>query len=162
MGVPVIELALKTAPDGARARLAALLAGRTTLVLGPSGSGKSTLINLLVPLADAQVGEISQALQAGRHTTTGHALVLAGRDAPRRADRFTGLPGVRPAPDRAGAAGHADARPARAPGRLPLLQLHAPPGAGLRRARGRRARRDRANRWRIYGEIHEELTRTRW
>jgi ribosome biogenesis GTPase len=32
--------------------------------------GKSTLINLLVPQAAAQVGEISQALNAGRHTTT--------------------------------------------------------------------------------------------
>jgi ribosome biogenesis GTPase / thiamine phosphate phosphatase len=32
--------------------------------------GKSTLINLLVPSAAAQVGEISKALQAGRHTTT--------------------------------------------------------------------------------------------
>jgi ribosome biogenesis GTPase len=32
--------------------------------------GKSTLINLLVPSASAQVGEISQALNTGRHTTT--------------------------------------------------------------------------------------------
>ena len=46
------------------------LAGSVTLVLGASGMGKSTLINLLVPQAAAQVGEISQALQAGRHTTT--------------------------------------------------------------------------------------------
>jgi ribosome biogenesis GTPase len=44
--------------------------GRTTLVLGPSGAGKSTLINLLVPGAQAQTGEISQALNSGRHTTT--------------------------------------------------------------------------------------------
>ncbi len=41
-----------------------------TLALGPSGTGKSTLINLLVPQAQAQVGEISQALNSGRHTTT--------------------------------------------------------------------------------------------
>ena len=70
MGVPVLEAALKTAPDEARSLLAPQLAGRTTLVLGPSGMGKSTLINLMVPRADAQVGEISQALAAGRHTTT--------------------------------------------------------------------------------------------
>ena len=70
MGVPVLEAALKAAPDEARAVLASQLAGRTTLVLGPSGMGKSTLINLMVPRADAQVGEISQALAAGRHTTT--------------------------------------------------------------------------------------------
>ena len=50
--------------------LLARLAGSVTLVLGASGMGKSTLINLLVPQAAAQVGEISQALQAGRHTTT--------------------------------------------------------------------------------------------
>ena len=70
MGVPVIEMALKTAPDAARAALAPLLRGKTTLVLGPSGSGKSTLINRMVPRADAQVGEISRALGTGRHTTT--------------------------------------------------------------------------------------------
>lgn len=70
MGVPVIEAALKTAPEDARARLAPRLAGKATLVLGPSGMGKSTLINLMVPRAEAQVGEISQALSAGRHTTT--------------------------------------------------------------------------------------------
>jgi len=70
MGIPVIEAALKTAPDAARTALAPLFAGKATLVLGPSGMGKSTLINLIVPRADAQVGEISQALNAGRHTTT--------------------------------------------------------------------------------------------
>ena len=37
---------------------------------GPSGMGKSTLINLMVPDAAAQVGEVSQALNSGRHTTT--------------------------------------------------------------------------------------------
>ena len=70
MGSTVIELALKTQPEAAKATLAQHLSGRVTLVLGPSGMGKSTLINLLVPQAAAQVGEISQALQAGRHTTT--------------------------------------------------------------------------------------------
>jgi len=70
MGVEVIEMALKTDPSGSTARLLPHLAGRTTLVLGPSGMGKSTLINLLVPAAAAQVGEISKALAAGRHTTT--------------------------------------------------------------------------------------------
>jgi ribosome biogenesis GTPase len=70
MGVPVIETALKADGDAARARLHALLAGKATLVLGPSGAGKSTLINLLAPDARAQVGEVSQALNSGRHTTT--------------------------------------------------------------------------------------------
>jgi len=48
----------------------AALQGKTTLVLGPSGSGKSTLINRWVPGASAATGEISQALNSGKHTTT--------------------------------------------------------------------------------------------
>jgi ribosome biogenesis GTPase len=70
MGVDLVEVALKARPEASRAQLAPLLAGRATLVLGPSGTGKSTLINLLAPDAGAQVGEISQALNSGRHTTT--------------------------------------------------------------------------------------------
>lgn len=70
MGVPVLEFALKADPDSARACLMPRLLGRTTLVLGPSGMGKSTLINRCVPGAEAQVGEVSRALNAGRHTTT--------------------------------------------------------------------------------------------
>ena len=70
MGLDVIEVALKTHPDEARASLSPLLDGKASLVLGPSGTGKSTLINLLAPDAKAQVGEISQALNSGKHTTT--------------------------------------------------------------------------------------------
>ncbi len=70
MGVSLVELALKAQPDASRATLEPWLADRVTLVLGPSGTGKSTLVNLLVPGASAQVGEISAALGTGRHTTT--------------------------------------------------------------------------------------------
>jgi ribosome biogenesis GTPase len=70
MGVDILELALKIDRDDARARLAPVLAGRATLVLGPSGAGKSTLVNLMAPDAQAQIGEISSALNTGRHTTT--------------------------------------------------------------------------------------------
>jgi ribosome biogenesis GTPase len=70
IGVEVVALALKHDSAEARARLAPLLADRATLVLGPSGAGKSTLVNLMVADAKAQIGEISQALNTGRHTTT--------------------------------------------------------------------------------------------
>jgi ribosome biogenesis GTPase / thiamine phosphate phosphatase len=70
MGLDVVELSLKQAPQDALQHLRPLLQNRTTFVLGPSGTGKSTLINLFVPNAQAQVGEISHALNAGRHTTT--------------------------------------------------------------------------------------------
>lgn len=70
MGTQVVELAMKTQPDEARSILAPLLADKATLVLGPSGTGKSTLINLLAGDAKAAIGEISKALNSGRHTTT--------------------------------------------------------------------------------------------
>ena len=70
MGVEVIALALKFDAGAARERLQPAFANRATLVLGPSGAGKSTLVNLMVADARAQVGEISQALRTGRHTTT--------------------------------------------------------------------------------------------
>lgn len=66
----VLPLSLRLSGDVDRAKLLALMEGKTTLVLGPSGAGKSTLINLLVPGATAQTGEISKALQSGKHTTT--------------------------------------------------------------------------------------------
>jgi ribosome biogenesis GTPase len=75
MNYPVLPLALRPAaeqdadPQGLQALWAAL-AGKKTLVLGPSGSGKSTLINHWIPTAKAATGEISQALNSGKHTTT--------------------------------------------------------------------------------------------
>jgi ribosome biogenesis GTPase / thiamine phosphate phosphatase len=70
MAYPVVPVALKPAAEQDLATLAGLLRGKTTLVLGPSGAGKSTLINRLVPHADVLTGELSQALRAGKHTTT--------------------------------------------------------------------------------------------
>ena len=70
MGVPLLEVSVKRDPAGSRAALHPLLAHGITLLLGASGVGKSTLINALVPDAAAQVGELSLALNAGRHTTT--------------------------------------------------------------------------------------------
>jgi len=74
MGYTVLPLGLAPRGDGLAddgvAALTEALRGHHTLVLGPSGSGKSTLINRLVPEAQAETGEISQALNSGKHTTT--------------------------------------------------------------------------------------------
>lgn len=70
MGYGVLPLSLRLSGEVDREHLLAHLQGKTTLVLGPSGAGKSTLINLLVPGAAAQTGEISRALNSGKHTTT--------------------------------------------------------------------------------------------
>jgi len=73
MGYTVLPLSLKAQATGSNGTLATLeqeLDGRATLVLGPSGAGKSTLINRLVPGAQAPTGEISTALNSGKHTTT--------------------------------------------------------------------------------------------
>ncbi|MDB5860959.1 MAG: ribosome small subunit-dependent GTPase [Ramlibacter sp.] len=70
MGYGVLPLSLRLSKETDREHLLKHLHGKTTLVLGPSGAGKSTLINLLVPQAQALTGEISQALNSGKHTTT--------------------------------------------------------------------------------------------
>lgn len=70
MGYGVLPLSLRLSKDTDHEHLMRHLRGKTTLVLGPSGAGKSTLINLLVPQAQALTGEISQALNSGKHTTT--------------------------------------------------------------------------------------------
>ncbi len=70
MGYPVVEMSLTSNAEAAKAQVMPLLQGKASLVLGPSGAGKSTLINTLLPHARAEVGEISQALNSGRHTTT--------------------------------------------------------------------------------------------
>ncbi len=46
------------------------LMGERTVLAGQSGMGKSTIINGLLPGAKATVGDISLALDSGRHTTT--------------------------------------------------------------------------------------------
>jgi ribosome biogenesis GTPase / thiamine phosphate phosphatase len=76
----VLPLSLKHSGAVDREHLLKHLAGKTTLVLGPSGAGKSTLINLLAPGALAQTGEISQALSAGKHTTTSTTLYWVDKE----------------------------------------------------------------------------------
>ncbi|MHB1247069.1 MAG: ribosome small subunit-dependent GTPase A [Sulfuriferula sp.] len=47
------------------------LSGQISVFVGQSGMGKSSLINALAPEARTTVGEVSEALDSGRHTTTG-------------------------------------------------------------------------------------------
>ena len=46
------------------------LSGHLSVLVGQSGMGKSTIVNGIFPDAGARVGEISLALDSGRHTTT--------------------------------------------------------------------------------------------
>ena len=162
MGVEVIELALKRDPEQARQRLAPLLKGRTTLVLGPSGMGKSTLINLVVPAAEAQVGEISQALNTGRHTTTSTRWYWldegrSGALIDSTGFQEFGLRQVAPEqlatlmPDFAAALGHC---------KFHNCSHRHEPGCGVRDAMERGA--ISVSRQRIYEELYDELSQKRW
>jgi len=51
-----------------------VLGGRVSALTGPSGVGKSSLINALYPGLRLRVGEISQSVNKGRHTTVGALL----------------------------------------------------------------------------------------
>ena len=66
LGYPVVPVSAK----GDISAVRALVAGHRSVLIGQSGMGKSTLINALVPGAQARVGEVSSALNAGRHTTS--------------------------------------------------------------------------------------------
>jgi len=51
--------------------LHAALAGVVSVLTGPSGVGKSSLLNSMFPGLDLRVGEISESVNKGRHTTVG-------------------------------------------------------------------------------------------
>ena len=55
-----------------------LLKDKTTVVAGPSGVGKSSMINFLYPKAEMMVGEISQKIDRGKHTTRHSELFSIG------------------------------------------------------------------------------------
>lgn len=57
-----------------------LLGGKTSVLVGQSGMGKSSLVNTLVPEAASATGDISQALDSGKHTTTGARMYQLNAD----------------------------------------------------------------------------------
>lgn len=69
LDVPIIEL-VATDTESTRQTLSPWLQDRCSLLLGQSAMGKSTILNALVPDARAHTQEHSQALGAGKHTTT--------------------------------------------------------------------------------------------
>ena len=54
--------------------LHAALVDRTSALSGPSGVGKSSLLNALYPGLNLRVGEVSESVNKGRHTTVGALL----------------------------------------------------------------------------------------
>jgi ribosome biogenesis GTPase len=50
-------------------------AGRVSVLTGPSGVGKSSLLNATFPGANLRVGEISESVNKGRHTTVGAVML---------------------------------------------------------------------------------------
>ena len=162
----VLPLSLTQSGEVDRDVLRPLLAGKTTLVLGPSGAGKSTLVNLLVPHARAQTGEISQALNSGRHTTTSTQLYWLDEG---RSSALIDSPGfqefglrhlaaadlARHMPDIAAHAGECRF--------YNCTHLHEPGCAVMAQvSEARDASAISPQRHRIYGELFEELSRSRY
>lgn len=52
-----------------------ILGGRVSVFTGPSGVGKSSLLNALFPGVSLRVGEISESVNKGRHTTVGALMI---------------------------------------------------------------------------------------
>jgi ribosome biogenesis GTPase len=79
-GYPVLYTSVKAliGLDAVRA----MLTGRRSVVTGPSGVGKSSMLNALFPGANLRVGEISESVNKGQHTTVGAAMLpLPGAEA---------------------------------------------------------------------------------
>lgn len=172
MGYQVLPLAVKPKAadvpedEAQTAQLMALLNGKKTLVLGPSGAGKSSLTNLLVPQARVLTAEISQALNSGKHTTTSTTLYWID------AARTTALidsPGFQEF-------GLHHIEPMQLASLMPDFKLHAQnckfyncshlhePGCGVISEVQKTSSPSSisANRYRLYSELFDELSQTRY
>ena len=171
MGYQMLPLAIKPKSTAAvnapqTDALMVLLRGKKTLVLGPSGAGKSSLTNLLIPAAKVLTAEISQALNSGKHTTTSTTLYWVD------AARTTALidsPGFQEF-------GLHHIEPMQLAQLMPDFKAHAQnckfyncthlhePGCGviLEMKSSSSPIKIGANRYRLYSELFEELSQTRY
>ncbi|MFD0667216.1 ribosome small subunit-dependent GTPase A [Ramlibacter sp. MAHUQ-53] len=161
----VMPLSLRLSGEVDREHLMRHLQGKTTLVLGPSGSGKSTLINLLVPGALAETGEISKALNSGKHTTTSTTWYWVDQG---RTTALIDSPGFQEF-------GLHHIEPTQLAGLMPDLRRHLgecrfyncthlhEPGCGVMAHVGAEGEGAISpNRHRLYGELFSELSQPRW
>jgi len=172
MGYQILPLAIKpkapTVPEDAMQtrELMELLRGKKTLVLGPSGAGKSSLTNLLVPQAKVLTAEISQALNSGKHTTTSTTLYWVDEA---RTTALIDSPGFQEF-------GLHHIEPMQLANYMPDFKAHAQdckfyncthlhePGCGVisEVKSTDHASSISANRYRLYSELFEELSQTRY
>ncbi|RYX95194.1 MAG: ribosome small subunit-dependent GTPase A [Comamonadaceae bacterium] len=174
MGYQMLPLAIKpksddaavtTANEAQLGELNALLRGKKTLVLGPSGAGKSSLTNLLIPSARVLTAEISQALNSGKHTTTSTTLYWVDET---RTTALIDSPGFQEF-------GLNHIEPMKLATYMPDLKAHAQdcrfyncthlhePGCGvIAEVNSGSSASISAARYRLYGELFEELSQTRY
>lgn len=73
IGYPVLYTSAKTGEHLDRVR--DLLCERISVLAGPSGVGKSSLLNAMEPRLSLRVGDVSDAVRKGRHTTVSSVLI---------------------------------------------------------------------------------------
>ncbi len=76
----VIFISAEKGNNESKKEIYSLLDAGVNVFAGPSGVGKSTMINLLMPEAKMETGEISEKLKRGKHTTRHSELVYLGND----------------------------------------------------------------------------------
>lgn len=76
VGYTVIHASVKTGQG--LDELRAVLCDGTSVVAGPSGVGKSSLLNAIEPGLSLRIGEVSEAIGKGRHTTVTSRLIPLG------------------------------------------------------------------------------------
>jgi len=70
LGYEIVTLSAITNCD----TLKPILKDRQSLLIGQSGVGKSTITNMIIPTANAKIGEIAKSEASGCHTTTNATL----------------------------------------------------------------------------------------